>query len=134
MNAGPSFRGAERKLQVLRFAQDDNLTRRFDSLFLDDEQDDAVFGNHPGAVAAVGGIPYVVDFAAGGEAELLERQGHLFRIVAAVEEADGDGAILERLGPDFEGTFGADAITLFAEGILVDGDDVLVHEDGFGLR
>src|ERR1035441_8658749 len=57
--------------------------------------------------------------------------------VAAVADSDdgyGDGSALELAGPDldFAGGVGADALP--AQWVLVDGDDVAVHEDGLDLR
>ena len=51
------------------------------------------------------------------------------------EVEDGEGAWSRRgaAGPDFDGAFGVEAVALIAEGVLIDGDDFAVGEDGDDL-
>ena len=82
-----------------------------------------------GDFAEVGVLPEVADFVRAFDADVAPFGGDLGGGVAAVEEADGVAAIGQRLGPDFDGAFLGDADALFAELVLIDGDDFFVHED-----
>ena len=59
---------------------------------------------------------------------------HGAAVVGEVEDGVGDGAVGERACPDLGLFTGPDAVALLAELVLVDGDHVLVGEDGRDRR
>ena len=88
------------------------------------------FAIDAGAVAEVFLFPNVAEVGAFGEADLREVDGDFAAVPCAVEEADGDAAATEGFGPDVEVAAFIEAVALLAERVLIDGDRVLVHEDG----
>ncbi len=43
------------------------------------------------------------------------------------------GAVVQGARPELDGAFAVDAVALMAEGVLIDGDDLSVGEDGLDL-
>lgn len=54
-------------------------------------------------------------------------------VFSEVEYGESGGAVLEWLGPYLDGAFRVDAVALFAERVLIDGDDLAVGENGGDL-
>src|ERR1700753_949306 len=81
--------------------------------------------------------PEVLAFDGAAQAQLLsvEMEGMSGLAVAAgVQDGDGGGSARELLLPHSALAFTVDAIGLFAEGILIEGDDVTVGEDRVDFR
>ena len=55
-------------------------------------------------------------------------------VLAKVEDSQRSISIGQRTRPDLDGTFREDALPLLAEGILIDGDDLSIGENGGDLR
>ena len=76
-----------------------------------------------GDFAEVGVLPEVAHFVRAFDADVAPLGGDLGRGIAAIEECDCVAPIGQRFGPDFEGAFLGNANALFAELVLIDGDD-----------
>src|SRR5271155_2640182 len=75
-------------------------------------------------------LPQIAEFCVLVEAYVLKFEGDGRGGIRAIEKADCQCAVRERFGPYFRWADSGDAVTLFAERVLVDGDNFLISEEG----
>src|ERR1700733_6550687 len=71
------------------------------------------------------------------EAELFQRQWNIAQragVFAGIEDRECHAAVGKRTRPDLDRTLRVAALGLMARGVLIDGDDSFVHQDGANFR